>query len=272
MVVATLGQKLPEWQRLMLRPFSKWEPTTLSHMSARLPYSTPETYSPEGVHLRCFRCAEQHRWMRLLPAAATALVHAAAGSGAQPCSQQPQSPASVRCRQMLVCQTAYFWQLEQHDPMWSTGQYILDHYRPQVRGACALRGCVPAWGLCGQVRSGQVPDRCASCARSTRQCPTSHSCRAPTPPPWPPLPQLPRTDNPELYHDWRIPGRLKVLILARSHRSRVRQVLNQQQVRLLPPFLLVLRWGTAGRWWCHSTLWPSKPGQRTMPRCRQARG
>jgi hypothetical protein len=55
--VATLGMRLEPYHHFLLRPFSAHNVTTLSHLSARLPLDTPEPYTPDGTHVRCFGCA-----------------------------------------------------------------------------------------------------------------------------------------------------------------------------------------------------------------------
>lgn len=54
LVFATLGMKLKSFHFDLLGHLSNYTLTTLSHMSSRLPEATPETYSKEQTHVRCF--------------------------------------------------------------------------------------------------------------------------------------------------------------------------------------------------------------------------
>lgn len=54
LVVPNLGMKLYQYIYFLNQPFSVYNVTTLSHLSSRLPYDTPEGYSYERKHVRCF--------------------------------------------------------------------------------------------------------------------------------------------------------------------------------------------------------------------------
>jgi hypothetical protein len=54
MVLAALNMDLEEYHHKWLQPFTDHSITTFSHLSARLPRHTHETYTAEGTHERCF--------------------------------------------------------------------------------------------------------------------------------------------------------------------------------------------------------------------------
>lgn len=92
LVLDTFGMKLEPWHSFLLAPFTPFDVTTLSHMSSRQPIETPESYSPDGQHARCF-------WN---------LLACQFGGG------NPAAPAPL------------------DSPLWSTGQAVVQHYRDSL--------------------------------------------------------------------------------------------------------------------------------------------
>lgn len=81
--------KLEPWHSFLLAPFTPFDVTTLSHMSSRQPIETPESYSPDGQHARCF-------WCVLPPEGVEQLGSCARGCGGNACSSRGLAACSLQ--------------------------------------------------------------------------------------------------------------------------------------------------------------------------------
>jgi hypothetical protein len=57
--VSADGMRLRPFHSFWLEPFSPFPTTTFSTLSSRLPFETPERYTPDGQHGRCYWCGTQ---------------------------------------------------------------------------------------------------------------------------------------------------------------------------------------------------------------------
>jgi hypothetical protein len=132
LVVAALGMRLEPWHRFLLRPFSAYGATTLSHLSSRLPSETREDYAPDATHVRCFSqllvCPTPRYWA----AAAGSGEEGGGGRGllAGGGSKSAAQPDKHQRRQQQQQQQAQ--QQQQYPPLWATGQDVLEHYRAEL--------------------------------------------------------------------------------------------------------------------------------------------